>query len=157
MNTNEKLSTTTEITFGEYVKYAFAVGKYDKVTPLFLLLIGITYVIFAGRLLGAVVGIVAGVLFIVLLAWGFFSKLKEMYAMDKTITEKRVFWFSPDKIEMKTVGGEVVAEFPKADIKEVRETRSNFYIITFSRKGIIVIKKNCTPELIEFIRTLKKD
>ncbi len=157
MNTSEKLSTTTEITFGEYAKYAFAVGKYDKVMPLFLLLIGIAYVIFAGRLFGAVVGIIAAFGFIALLAWGFFSKLKEMYTMDKTITEKRVFCFSPDKIEMKNVHGELVAEFPKADIKEVRETRSNFYIITFSRKGIIVIKKNCTPELIEFIRNIKTD
>lgn len=45
-------------------------------------------------------------------------------------------------------------EFPYSQIIRVCETDGNFYIILTAAGGIIVSKKNCTPEVMEYIRGL---
>lgn len=43
------------------------------------------------------------------------------------------------------------------DIYRIVETKTNFYIMTASNSGVIIIKQNCLPELISFIQGLKSN
>ena len=42
-----------------------------------------------------------------------------------------------------------------ADIYKIVETKTNFYIMLAKNNGIIIVKQNCTPELIIFLQNLK--
>ena len=40
-------------------------------------------------------------------------------------------------------------------IRKIIESDSNFYIMKSEKQGYIIVKSNCSPELIEFIKSLK--
>lgn len=46
---------------------------------------------------------------------------------------------------------------PYDKIYKIYESDTNFYIMMSKMSGIGIVKENCTPELIEFIREIKKD
>lgn len=49
------------------------------------------------------------------------------------------------------------SKFFYEDIYRIVETKTNFYIMTASNSGVIIIKQNCLPELISFIQGLNSN
>ncbi|RHV66205.1 hypothetical protein DXB18_07780 [Clostridium sp. OM02-18AC] len=47
-------------------------------------------------------------------------------------------------------------DIPYSSIAHLVETRTHFYLMTAANQGMIIVKANCSAELIQFIRGLKK-
>lgn len=70
--------------------------------------------------------------------------------------QKNSLWsysFFDDYLEEKTENS--YEKFEYSMIHKVIENDSNFYIMKSENQGYIIVKNNCPPELIEFIRDLK--
>ena len=47
-------------------------------------------------------------------------------------------------------------DVPYSSIAHLVETRTHFYLMTAANQGMIIIKKNCSAELIQFLHELKQ-
>ena len=63
------------------------------------------------------------------------------------------FSFYADHFEEKTNAS--LSKIEYSLIHTIIETETNFYILTGENQGYVIIKNNCSPELIEFIQNLK--
>lgn len=71
--------------------------------------------------------------------------------------QKNSLWsysFFDDYLEEKTENS--YEKFEYSMIHKVIENDSNFYIMKSENQGYIIVKNNCSPELIAFIRDLKR-
>ena len=48
------------------------------------------------------------------------------------------------------------SQYRYCQLYKIKETKTNFYLMTSRQQFIIIIKKNCSPELLEFLREQKK-
>ena len=48
------------------------------------------------------------------------------------------------------------AEYTYDKLHSIIETKTNFYLMIAENQGSVVVKDNCTPELIKFIQELKR-
>lgn len=53
-------------------------------------------------------------------------------------------------------GTDGYVEYRYANCYRIIETKTNFYIMMATNSGIIIIKQNCSPELIKFLHELKE-
>lgn len=51
----------------------------------------------------------------------------------------------------------IVSELRYYDLWKIIETDTNFYLIYARKEGCIIVKKNCSPELIRFLHNMKED
>ncbi len=49
-----------------------------------------------------------------------------------------------------------ISECQYKNFYRIIETKTHFYLMTSSNTGIIIIKQNCSPELIVFLQDLKE-
>lgn len=43
------------------------------------------------------------------------------------------------------------------DLTKIIETNTNFYLMYAWREGYVIVKENCSPELIRFLHEIKED
>ena len=80
--------------------------------------------------------------------------VKKSYAANKAVQESEsVFSFYSDHLEQDNALGHLTLEYSK--IYRILETGTNFYIMVSKNQGFIIIKENCSPELIGFLQKLK--
>lgn len=147
-------TTETAYTFEEYKRFYNAlVGK--KITALSVLVI-LTLLLFsfatsnfAGFLLSV---ILFGILFPIIIN----KMVKQNYYSDKQLQKNYMcqFSFYQYYFEVKTNSGYV--KFDYEDIHSIKETKTHFYIMKSVNQAYLIVKANCSPELIEFLSNMKK-
>lgn len=155
-----KYESKTKVTLEEFQKAckAFPGNYWSRVIRAFILTWIYMGIMFAYNDLGNIYFGIASVvvLFIILIyckiSMNFYAK--KMYEkIDTTNDVEFTLKFYEDCLEKTS---ELRNEIIKYDtIKQIIETRTNFYILT--RYIIIIEKNNCSEELCEFIRGIKKD
>lgn len=70
----------------------------------------------------------------------------------KTVSE---FKFFENELTEQTQKG--IAAFKYEDFHKIIETKTNYYLMIAQNQGYIIIKKNCSPELIQFLSNLKAE
>ncbi|MCH5316831.1 MAG: YcxB family protein [Eubacterium sp.] len=65
----------------------------------------------------------------------------------------QIYSFYEEYLEEKSNDSSAKIEY--ALIHNIIETETNFYIMIGNNQGYVIIKSNCSPELIEFIKNLK--
>lgn len=149
---------TTKYTYHEMKRYENYVLNhiahyYLRMAAVILLFaaIGVALILFASGQIGAIllVGSVAGGILRLTIDAGRRSNQLMKNPLLDNLTTARFFedHFTVDRDKNHT-------EFPYSQINRVCETDSNFYIMLTAAGGIIVTKKNCTPEVMEYIRGL---
>lgn len=63
--------------------------------------------------------------------------------------------FYPNYIEQESTLGNAVVY--NSQIQKVLETKTNFYLITGSNSGLILVKRNCSSELLQYLEELKAE
>lgn len=81
--------------------------------------------------------------------------IKKTYESNKAMKRNPVstVYFSNEYLTETNSKGAVNLAY--ADIYIIVETKTNFYIMLAKNNGIIIVKQNCTPELIIFLQNLK--
>ena len=149
---------TTKYTYHELKRYDsyvlnHIVHYYLRTAALIVMLaaIGVALILFASGPIGVMllVGSVAGGVLGLTIDAGRRSRLLMKNPLLDKLTTARFFedHLTIDRDKNHT-------EFPYSQIIRVCETDSNFYIMLTAAGGIIVSKKNCTPEVMEHIRGL---
>lgn len=85
------------------------------------------------------------------------AKLREAFAEEDSTGNSYVLYdFYEDGFVMTCdmVEGELIRY---CDLWGIIETKTNFYILHGHRNGCIIIKANCSPELIRFLHNIKED
>lgn len=81
--------------------------------------------------------------------------IKKTYESNKAMKRNpvsTVYFYNEHLTETNSKG---VVNLAYADIYKIVETKTNFYIMLAKNNGIIIVKQNCTPELIIFLQNLK--
>lgn len=81
--------------------------------------------------------------------------IKKTYESNKAMKRNpvsTVYFYNEYLTETNSKG---VVNIAYADIYKIVETKTNFYIMLAKNNGIIIVKQNCTPELIIFLQNLK--
>lgn len=150
-------TTKTIIDYKEYKKYSkcllFAGKNKLRMMGLALFLVAMLAALYF--LTDLFTMIFVAIIYAIVFPVAYAVNLKKTYKSDKRISKERECSFYEDKLEIKvdSAGG---GEYAYADLCDVYETKTNFYLMISTVQGIVIIKENCTPELIEFIRGLKK-
>lgn len=169
MNEEPLFKTEFKLTYEEYKKFNLAM--IDKKTKVFIVIARIIYAIVA---IEAIILLISFLFIrdiylllvamftavIAILAFGRYKLpserfMKKVYYSDKgrvdLISEIR---FYEDHLEDESEIGIIKLKYD--DIYGIVETKTNFYIKQSSVLGILIDKSACSPELIEFITSLKK-
>lgn len=98
---------------------------------------------------------VALLLFCLLFLLATLLSIKTTYDSNRAIQKNPVstVYFYNEYLTEANVNGTTILAY--ADIYKIIETKTNFYIMLARNKGVIIIKQNCTPELIIFLQNLK--
>lgn len=83
------------------------------------------------------------------------------YAVSKTWKTNKVLQnleselrFFPDYLEAVDQTG--ITKLPYDQLFKIYETAGNFYLMLAKNQGIIVVKQNCSAQLLDFLRNLKQ-
>ena len=152
--------TKTVLTYDLYKKYNFEVMKKSKLVVILI----IYEVVMVALAIAAVVLkkysflIEAIILFIIVPLLTYLVRvraIKRLYNSCKTtINQEYVIRFYPDCLIKTSENSSATIKYNQ--IYKIIETKENFYIMISTNQGMPVVKNNCSPELIEFIRKLKK-
>lgn len=152
--------TKTVFTYDLYRKFSFDATKKSKFTvaliiyEVLVLILAIASVIMKRY----IIFIDAVVLFIIVPLCTYLIRIraiKKIYYSNKVaLNQEYIIRFYPDCIVRTTDNS--TANFKYDQIYKVIESKENFYIMISANQGMPIIKSNCSPELIEFIRKLKK-
>lgn len=97
------------------------------------------------------------VVFAIPLAWVYVSKrqCRKVYNANPELQERHsVMRFYEDHLQETSHHQSV--DIPYSDIAHLVETRTHFYLMTAANQGMIIVKANCSAELIRFLQNLKK-
>ena len=156
-----RYTTHTELGLEEYKKYVRAMqGSQTKnniiagVACLWLLLAG-AYNIYQGKTVLGIFMIVVSIAAPLLVRFGANSQAERDYKKieDAVGTQFQVFFYD-DRFETKNDTSHGVHEYAK--LYKVVETEEDFYLEIEQGHSVIIQKKNCSDELIAFLRTLKR-
>ena len=148
--------TKTKIDYKEYRKFSVAMmflGK-NKFRMIFIALLVLAMIMINYFLTDLRTTAVFAVVYVALVLLVISVRIRKNYKSDKRIEKEREFIFYEDRLETKV--GEGGGEFLYEELTDIFETKTNFYLMIPTGQGIIIKKENCPPELIEFIRNLKK-
>lgn len=153
--------TKSEYTYDEYLKFSRTVQ--NKVQRLWLLQLAMmaAFLVLAwlgwkkGSTAEAVAGIVVAVLIPVIFrlvnGWTIKQLYKSNHALQGQIS---TFRFYRGHFEQDNALGHTSIPYDK--LVEIVETKTNFYLMIDKNQGMILVKDNCSPELIAFVQNLKK-
>lgn len=162
MEENKILFTTeATITFDEYVRFSNRICRFANAVS-YILWIGIAGLLCvmsvrSGRYMGAL--LIAGTCAVKIASSPAVRKAKQKEAFADQESAGNcylVYDFYEDGFVMtcNMIAGELVRY---CDLLDIIETKTNFYMLYESRDGCILIKNNCSPELIRFLHNIKED
>lgn len=153
-------TTDATITFDEYVRFSNRLCRFKNILS-YILWIGITgaFCVWAA-LLGRYIHAVMAALICISKVAGSpavkTAKLKQAFAdRDSVGNCYLVYDFYEDGFVM-TCNNDPGDLFHYWDLDAIIETKTNFYF-KYNGDGCIIIKENCSPQLIHFLHTMKND
>lgn len=154
-------TTKTAYTLEEYKKFNYALFSKQLKLPLlfgfaFLIWLSILiYCIAAKEYYSLVTAFVIVILIIVIIPVSLNKSIKKTYYSNKMISKTVCeFEFYDKELVEKTPDGSMKVQYE--NLYKIIETKTNLYLMIAQNQGFIIVKENCTPELIEFIKRLKK-
>lgn len=154
-------TTKTPYTMEEFMRFSEQIGLKSKRfvrtrLMLFTAIILLAVVALLNRSYGMAIGFaIGGVLFPFVLVSSFRSNVRRTYNSNALIRDA-VCTLSFYEQHMAGDDPTGHAEYTYDKLYSIVETDTNFYIMISENQGSIVIKQNCTPELISFIQELKQ-
>ena len=150
-------TTETAYTFEEFKKYNIAL-TIKKVLLIFLILF-LYFVLFTllwRNLAFLIIGVIFTAIFGIIFSIVMNKSIKRLYYSDKYFQKNYMHQFSFYQyyFEIKTCNS--FTKFDYEDIHSIKETKTNFYIMKSVNQGYLIVKANCSPELIEFLSNMKK-
>lgn len=152
--------TKTVLTYDLYKKYNFEVMKKSKLVVALIIyeVVIVALAAAAVMLKKYAILIEAIILFIIVPLLTYLIRvraIKRLYNSNKmTFNQEYVIRFYPDCLIKTSENSSTNIKYNQ--IYKVIESKENFYIMISTNQGMPIIKSNCSPELIEFIRKLKK-
>lgn len=148
--------TETAYTLEEYHKFNKAIvgNKFHVISLLLLLCCVLNYL--ASRNIYMVVFFVIMIAMIeIVVPLSQKSAVKKQYYSDRYLQKNYMnqICFYQNYFESKTHSSYIKFEYE--DIVSVKETKTNFYLMKTMNQGYIIVKANCSPELITFLTNLK--
>lgn len=80
--------------------------------------------------------------------------IKKTYYSNKTI-DNEISDYKFYETEFTETDSHGSTTFPYTDLTRIIETKTNFYLMIADNQGFIILKDNCSSELISFLRSLK--
>lgn len=162
MKDQEILFTTeTRYTFDEYVRYSDRVCRFANILS-YVLWLGIGGALAVWAFLRADYG--KGILVLIPCLLRVLQGPKRKKELQKKEFEDpeglgntyQIFDFYDDcfMVTSNMVPLEPVRYF---DLTKIIETNTNFYLMYAWREGYVIVKENCSPELIQFLHEIKED
>ncbi|MGN1031411.1 MAG: YcxB family protein [Butyricicoccaceae bacterium] len=145
--------TTTDYSFEEYKKFNlviwFQINKMHRTAILTVVLIAV--LAFALEMPILYLGVVLFLMFLYLFTM---REIKSTYQSSRESMGKRSeLRFYPDHLEGKSKIGESRVAY--SELYCVIETKTNIYLMTSRNQGFIVVKENCSEELLAFLRSIQ--
>ena len=146
-------------TFEEYKKFNRAVqngiGKLRilEIALIALLILLAILEFISGNMIIVIFYIIMAVLVPPLLRLVSSNTEKKSYYSNKNLQEAELtISFYDNYLEQANEIG--CTKFKYDNIYKIIETKTNFYVMTASNQGIIIVKQNCSPDLIAFIKNI---
>lgn len=157
---NYLFETKTILTYDVYRKFSFEAARKTKfavvliVYEVIVLLLAIASIIMK-RYTIFIESVILLIIFPLLTYLIRIRAINKIYYSNKVaLNQEYIIRFYPDCIVRITDNS--TANFKYDQLYKVIESKENFYIMISANQGIPIIKSNCSPELIEFIRKLKR-
>ena len=151
--------TTSEYTLEEYHKFNHTVQTKVNKLPILLAVMAAALVALAilqlldGNIPLAVAFVILGALLPLFFRWTQGRMEKRVFASNQAMQGLvTTFTFYQDHFEQVNALGQTTLPYDK--IYRTIETETNFYILLGKNQGMILIKQNCSPELVEFLHQL---
>lgn len=154
-------SAETRMTITEYKEYNHIVSeKISKIwiiTAVMEIMLAAVGLYMIGKNMSIAIGIFIGaVLFPIFLFFRLDSEAEKVFRSNKLMQNELITMnFYSDRVESSSIMGNSIIEYDK--IYRIIETKTHFYIMVAKNQGLIVVKRNCTPQLISFIEQLMKE
>ena len=147
-------TTSTKITLSEYRRFSFAIQLKIQHALAWLMLPVAAAVILAvlTREAYPLIFFLFPLLFAVLME----GQIRKTYKSNKILGEANdEISFYSNRVDVKNSFG--ASSYPYKKFFRIIEKRTNIYMMLAKNAGIILIKDNCTPETVEFVRNLNKN
>lgn len=154
-------TTQTKYTFEEYVRYSDRVSRPVNILSYIIWLgagLALAWLAFSNKNYRKVLIIVVGCVGLVIR--GRMARKRNLenafHEPDSVADRMLTYHFYSDRFQQicDTVISEPVRYY---DLRKMIETKTNFYLIYGEREGCIIVKENCSPGLIQFLKNLKDD
>lgn len=150
-------TTQTAYTLEEFQKFnrKLTLGKAIVLFVLMTILLDLVSIMTTKNLFYGVIFTVYMIIALALLPLLLNSNAKKLYYSNKKLQRDGLFTFDfySERFEIKSRNSFERIEY--ADIVRIVESKTNFYIMISMNQGYMIVKNNCSPELIEFITGLK--
>ncbi len=146
--------TSIKYTFEEYKGFTKAIYRYVyKVHIMLLVIIVALLILFA--ITKNYMAILAAVAFPLFFVYFMNKETKKVYESNRILKDNfSVFDFYDKYFEQTNAVSHSVVKY--SDIYKIVETDRNIYIMVAKNEGYILLKSNCSKELIEFLNSIKK-
>ena len=146
--------TSIKYTFEEYKGFTKAIYRYVyKVHIMLLVIIAALLILFA--ITKNFMAILAAVAFPLFFIYFMNRETKKVYESNRVLKDNfSVFDFYDKYFEQTNAVSHSVVKY--SDIYKIIETDKNIYIMVAKNEGSILLKSNCSKELIEFLKSIKK-
>ena len=146
--------TSIKYTFEEYKGFTKAIYRYVyKVHIMLLVIIVALLILFA--ITKNFMAILAAVAFPLFFVYFMNREIKKVYESNRVLKDNfSVFDFYDKYFEQTNAVSHSVVKY--SDIYKIVETDKNIYIMVAKNEGYILLKSNCSKELIEFLKNIKK-
>ncbi len=157
---NPLFETETAYTLDELKKFNFNVNRKKFVFIYVFFFVLIAASVFKSVLIGFTVAdgaFIAAIIFSAALFSFLVNKeIKTNYNSNKQLTKTvaKMEFYENEFIE-KTDRSNAAIKYE--DLYRIIESKTNFYLMVAKNQGAIIVKKNCTEDLIEFIKNLKSN
>lgn len=155
---------TTQFTYtlDEYKKFSNAVNFSKKnkiILSVFFIILSACFGVFiyyftddiAYSVFGAVLFLVC---FFITIPRIFNKASKKIYESSKLINNE-INYYEFFEAEMKITDSRSISTISYTDLTKIIENETNFYLMIADNQGFIILKDNCSSELISFLRSLK--
>lgn len=149
-------TTQTAYTFDEYKKFnkKLTLHKFLLIL-LMILLLTVLFTILLKNSIYMVIMLLYIIIICILFPVMINRNLKKIFYADKHLQKNGLYTyhFYESHFEVKTNSS--YTKFDYDCIHSIIESKTNFYIMKSTNQAYIIVKSNCSPELIEFISNLK--
>ena len=146
--------TSFQITLQEYKRFGYAMrGRIlwasAGIVAVLLFLMGLLY----SNPVVWIAAAAAAALYPVLLRGLMSRQLRREWNTNPVMQEPYQVFFYADHLEKMSASSKIQVAYDR--IYKVKETQTHFYLMVSQNQGIIIVKENCLPDLIDFLGTLK--